>query len=87
MSLHSRGVEQGPRQLTNPRPFPDSPSEEACPWRNFGPAGHSVKASDEIIKDRVRDALKADKSVDGISVAWNVDGVSRVASEIETSVK
>jgi hyperosmotically inducible periplasmic protein len=70
----------------------------------------SVKASDEVIKDGVNAALKADKSVEGVKVAsvnngvvllsgktvtlteklraielaWNVAGVSRVASEIET---
>lgn len=69
----------------------------------------SVRASDAMVKDRVRAALAADKSVQGISVAsvnngvvllsgkaptlneklraielaWSVDGVSRVASEIE----
>ena len=71
----------------------------------------SVKASDEMIKDRVQQALGSDKSVSSISVAsvnngvvllsgkatslteklraielaWNVDGVTRVASEIETN--
>ena len=69
----------------------------------------SVKSSDAIVKDHVKAALAADKSVSGISVAsvnngvvllsgkaptlteklraielaWSVDGVSRVASEIE----
>lgn len=69
----------------------------------------SVKASDEVVKDRVHTILKADKSLESVNVAsvnngvvllsgkaptfaeklraielaWNVDGVSRVASEIE----
>lgn len=69
----------------------------------------SVKASDALVKDRVKAALDTDKSVQNISVAsvnngvvllsgkaptlneklraielaWSVDGVARVASEIE----
>jgi hyperosmotically inducible protein len=73
----------------------------------------AVKASDSAIKDRVDAALRADKSVEGVSVAsvnngvvllsgkatslneklraielaYAVDGVSRVASEIEVPAK
>ncbi|MEO8358531.1 MAG: BON domain-containing protein [Vicinamibacteria bacterium] len=71
----------------------------------------TVKASDEVLKDRVQMVLKTDKSLEGVNVAsvnngvvllsgkaptfaeklraielaWNVDGVSRVASEIEVA--
>ena len=76
-------------------------------------AKKAVKAEDAAIKDKAEAALRADKSVDGISVASvnkgvvllsgkaatlteklraielvaNVDGVARVASEIETGTK